>query len=109
PVFKCWFDHTAALGETGSASYAFAILPCVSAAQTAAFFATLTDTETSPVRVLLNTRDCQAVEHSGVICAAIHTAGSYEVCGLTLQCDAPCLLIRDGASETREVLPEPLP
>ncbi len=82
-VFKAWFEHP--LTETSS--YAYALVPCSTAAQVKAF---------KGVKVLRNDADCQALSYKGLVCAVFHKAGDYKVKGRKYHIDAPSLLIRDG-------------
>ncbi len=106
PIFKCWFEHPLdGLKDGGNGSYAYAILPCASASDTKAFEKKVGGKK-SPVYVLENSAECQAVSHDGVICAVVHKAGKYELDGWVLEADRPCIIIRDGEDISTEYLEE---
>lgn len=85
-IFKCRIEHD----PSTSGSYAYAILPCRSARETAR------EAVHPDVEVLRNDARCQAVRHRGVVCAVFHTPGSLDLGKSTLESDAVCLVILKG-------------
>lgn len=90
-VFKCWFEHPAD-GATGK--YAYAIVPCLEAAETARFQKSVSKgKDNPPVKVLCNEPSCQAVQHGTSVCAVFHVAGEYTIAGQSYTIQRPCLMI----------------
>ena len=77
-VFKCWFDHPVMELEEGhSGSYAYALVPCSTAGETAAFAGKVSKGGSSaPVVVLRNDPACQAVRYGDIECAILHEPGA---------------------------------
>lgn len=87
-VFKCSVRHNPSRDDN---RYAYALLPCRTAAQTARFAATPT------VAILRNDTLCQAVAYGKTVCAVFHQKGILETDEITLKTDAPSLiLVEDG-------------
>lgn len=108
-VFKCWFEHPVdGLSDGKSGSYAYAVVPCSTARQTAGFAKKyFRGGRRSPVAVLRNDADCQAVRYGDVICAVLHVPGNYELVGQRFDVDRPSVIVRraDG-KEAFTDLPE---
>lgn len=106
-VFKCWFDHPlGTLRDGNRGTYAYALVPCSTARQTAAF-ASRYKKGRAPVEVLRNDALCQAVRHGDVLCAVFHTPGSYSLGDKVFDISVPSVII-SGASGSQAVteLPE---
>lgn len=88
PVFSLSIDHGR---DPAGASYAYAVLPGVAAADMPALAAA------PPVRVLANTPELQAAAGGGVVGAAFHAAGRLDG-EVPLAVDRPCLVLlrREG-------------
>lgn len=84
-IFKCWVEHRC---DTAG-SYAYAILPCRNAKQTARTAAK------RPVELLRNDDACQAVKYGRTVCAVFRRPGSVGAGGLTLRVDAPAVVAID--------------
>ena len=84
-IFKCWVEHRC---DTAG-SYAYAILPCRNAKQTARTAAK------RPVELLRNDDACQAVKYGRTVCAVFRRPGSVGTGGLTLRVDAPAVVAID--------------
>ena len=84
-IFKCWVAHRC---DTAG-SYAYAILPCRNAKQTARTAAK------RPVELLRNDDACQAVKYGRTVCAVFRRPGSVGTGGLTLRVDAPAVVAID--------------
>ncbi len=110
-VFKCWFEHPLGNLRGGrSESYAYAIVPCASDSQIASLAKKLSKGgKKSPVKVLSNTADCQAVLYDETLCAAVHKAGSYSFKAgqeyISIDVAQPCILIRRAGEQ--EIVPFP--
>ena len=109
-VFKCWFDHPVMELEEGrSGSYAYALVPCSTAGETAAFAGKVSKGgSNAPVVVLRNDPACQAVRCGDIECAILHepgACGSGEVpSGI-----GPSIVIRrgDGVPVVSELVRQP--
>ncbi len=102
-VFKAWFEHPV----DRVSSYAYILLPCRSAAETACIAKKIAKGgRKAPVKVLRNDRDCQAVMHGDIISAVIHTAGSYDLAGRIYDFSGPSLMIIDGTDKKTGTLAE---
>ncbi len=95
-VFKAWFEHPAATTGTVPASYAYLLLPCRSASETASV-AAQAGRRKGIVKVLRNDGSCQAVQHGKIISAVFHKAGSYRLAGKSYEADGPSIMIIDGS------------
>ena len=109
-VFKCWFDHpVSGLRDGRRGSYGYAIVPCSSAEETAAFAGkVLRGDSDAAVAVLRNDAACQAVRKGNVVCAILHRAGHYSFGDLSFDAAAPAVVIlsEDSApvvSELQEI------
>lgn len=94
PVFKLWFDHGQ---RPRNASYAYIVAPGASASDLEA------GKHSSPVKILSNTSDVQAVMHTSLnICQAIfYRAGELQLAdGLKIVMDAPGLVMVKAAGGT---------
>lgn len=84
-IFKCRIDHP----RDTAGGYAYAILPCRSARQTARFAAR------NSLRMLRNDTVCQAVAYKGAVCAVFHAPGAVAVGDAVVQADAPAAVLLD--------------
>ncbi len=108
-VFKVWFEHPLAdLKSSEAGTYAYAMLPCRSASQTAAIAKNVAKGSSDAiVRVIRNDKACQAVSHGDILSAVFHTAGSFDLDGRTFEISEPSIMIVEGAESRTEVLPAP--
>ena len=97
-VFKCWFDHPVGeLADGHEGSYAYALVPCATAGETASFAKKYAKGgRKAPVSVLRNDADCQAVRRGDVVCAVLHRPGQYDLDGVFFEVDTPSVIIRSG-------------
>jgi len=96
-VFALWLEHGV---KPQGVTYAYAVLPGVDAARTAAFAAK------PPCRVLANTPDLQAVEAENYLGAVFYRAGKVKGGAQTLEveCSSPvAVLIRRDADGKRRI------
>lgn len=94
-VFKCWFEHK----PDSVSSYAYALLPRRTAAETEAF------AQNPDVEVLRNDEWCQAVSYKGVICAVFHLPGTYVLKGEDFVVVDPSLCMVRNGKRIMKVLP----
>jgi chondroitin AC lyase len=100
-VFSLWLDH--GRGVRGG-SYAYIVVPAADAQKTAAA------AEHSPVQILSNTPDVQAVRHTQLKLteAIFRRAGSIASGDLTVSVDQPCaLLMEQEAGEAKLAVSNP--
>lgn len=83
-VFKYAVQHNSSRKDN---KYAYALLPCRTADQTACFAAMPT------IEVLRNDTLCQAVAYGKTLCAVFHQKGTLKAAEITLKTDAPSLII----------------
>jgi chondroitin AC lyase len=86
-VFSLWLDHGV---KPQNASYAWIVLPATDARTAAAY------SKKPAVKVLANTADLQAVQHTGLQRTGVvfYKAGSLKINdGLTLSATEPCVLM----------------
>lgn len=92
-VFKCWFEHPV---DGSAGSYAYAIVPDSDAFEASRFADSVRKgSRRAPVKVLCNDGSCQAVQHGRTVAAVFHKAGTYNFAGLSINVEAPCIMI-DG-------------
>lgn len=101
-VFKCWIEHPA----DNVSSYAYALLPCRSAAETEGFAKAYSKGKKSTVTVLRNDDLCQAVLHENTICAVVHRGGTFSFCGHGhVFTDPGIYIIKEGKTVSKTALP----
>jgi chondroitin AC lyase len=101
-VFSLWLDHGK---RVDGASYAYIVMPGATAEQTAKA------AEQSPVEILANTADVQAVRHAGLGLteAIFRRAGSLTSGTTTIAVDRPCaLLVKQDDTRVRVAVSNPL-
>lgn len=101
-VFSLWLDHGAKVSE---GTYAYVVMPAADAAKTAAA------ADDSPIEILVNDRDVQAVRHRSLHLteAVFRRGGSVVSGGLTIRVDRPCaLLVKMEAGRARLVVANPV-
>lgn len=102
-VFSLWLDHGV---QPQNAGYAWIVVPGIDAASAAAY------SKKAPVKILANTADLQAVQHTGSQRTGIvfYKAGSVRINDkLTLAATAPCIVMvkANGASVTAIAVTDP--
>lgn len=108
-VFKCWFEHPLEqlAGDGVAGSYAYMVLPCLSAEETAANAKRIfKGSRKALVRILQNDSACQAVEHGETLCAVFHEAGLFELGRRSFDVPRPCILIVCGSGSKTVEIPQ---
>lgn len=97
-VFSLWLDHGV---QPGNAGYAWIVVPGTDAASAAAY------SKKAPVKILSNTAELQAVQHTGLHRTGIvfYKAGSVRINDkLTLASTAPCIVMVKAEGSTVDTI-----
>ena len=94
-VFKCWIEQDLDVCREGGDTYAYAVIP------------SCRRIKSPQVKILANTKDCQAIRYAGWVCAVFHQPGSIKVGCKTIEADGPCIIIQKGRLIKTVPLPKP--
>ena len=88
-IFKCWFEHP--VGNIQD-KYEYVILPC-SDRNEVRQFAREYNKKLSPLRVIRNDEECQAVRYKDKLVAICHRSGEYILDHQTIKAECPSIII----------------
>lgn len=92
-VFKSWFEHPT---DGSASSYAYALVPKTTAKDVRKFADKVgKGGKGTPIKVLRNDADCQAVLQGKTICAVFHRSGEYVLNEKTFHAKYPCIIISE--------------